>query len=335
MDECRQKIGRLAVISEWDNASAVPDKTALQNILTLGERILEASGICLGKSALVMVNDPENSSQAGFENALARVRERFLDQIDIIAVNAPGARYIDQKIAGIAAVDSDVIVLADSDCNYRPDWLLQLLSPLKDERVDYSHGRNMMMVDTIWGQAAAVYWFYPIEQEVPDGPNAIFFSNLAIRRSAYQSYPFPGNPGNRVACAMWVRGIGASGLRGVRTLAGADHPPSYGLRDVFMKALEYGTIDDSRYVVREMGRGSRLLRALIRLVREILHTLKRSVYVSLTLGLSPLRFVKILGIGLVYSVTTGVSQVISAMFRNPAVPRANPLVNSSVRIGTS
>ncbi len=42
-----------------------------------------------------------------------------------------------------------------------------------------------------------------------------------------------------------------------------------------------------------------------------------------------------LGIGLVYSVTTGVSQVIAAVFRNPAVPRANPSVNASVRIGTS
>lgn len=325
-----QSIGHIAVVSEWENAGAVPDETALKNICTLGERIVEASQFYSGVASLVMVSDPQVNSQAGFETALQEMRRRFSGRLDIVAVSAPGARYIDQKIAGIGAVDSDVIVFADSDCNYRPGWLGQLLAPLQDSGVDYSHGRNMMMTDTIWGQAAAAYWFYPMEVEVPSGPNAIYFSNLAIRRSSYARHPFPGNPGNRVACAMWLRGLNAAGLKGVKTLAGADHPPSYGLRDVFLKAIEYGTIDDSRYVARGMGRGARLGRAAIRLVREILHTLKRSFYVAATLKLSPLRIPAILGIGLVYSVTTGVTQIWSAAFANPPIPKPKPVVRATV-----
>lgn len=316
-------LGTLSVVAEWENAGDLADETALANILNLAARILEAKDLVQGTPTLVMVSDPLVSSRVAFERVVDMLRKRYGNQLTIKAIDAPGAEYTDQKHAGVAATDSDILVFADSDCRYNLNWLPQLLAPLSDSAVDYSHGRNVMMTGDIWGQAAAVYWFYPLEQEVPDGPNGIYFSNLAIRRKTYRRHPFPGRPGNRVACNIWIRGILQSGLVGRRTLAKADHPPAYGLAGVYKKAVDYGSIDDGRYVARGFSRPARLARALIRLVREILHSLKRSLYVGYTLRLNPLRVLATLGIGLLYAVVTGLSQIRAALFDNPPVPSKN------------
>jgi len=313
-------LGTLTVIAEWENAEDLADQTALANILNLAERIVEVRDIVAGKPGFVMVSDPLVSNAAAFGKVLSELCKQYGEKLAITSLDCPGGEYTDQKIAGVAATDSDIIAFADSDCRYHRDWLRTLLAPLANPDIDYAHGRNIMMVDSIWGQAAAVYWFYPLAQEVPDGPTFVYFSNLAFRRSAYLRYPFPGNPGNRVACAMWTRGLEASGLRGCKTMATADHPPAYGLGNVVRNAIDYSKIDDGRYAARNFGRGARVGRATLRLLREVLHSAKRCVYVGVVLRLNPLRVLQTLGIGLVYSLVTGIVQIGVAMFHTPQIP---------------
>lgn len=324
-------IGSVAVVVEWENAGSILDETAAANVLNLAERINEAAAFIEGTPTLVMVSDPLVSSRAAYDVVLTRLRQRFANQMSIVAVDSPGGEYTDQKIAGTAASRSDIVVFADSDVNYRPDWLGLLLAPLRDPAVDYAHGRNVMMVDDVWGRAAAVYWFYPLEQEVPEGPTFVYFSNLAIRRSAYQRYPFPGAPGNRVACAMWCRGLPESGLVGRPTMATGDHPPARGMAAVVKKALDYSRIDDGRYVARRLSRPARIFRASVRLLREILHSLKRAPYVAVLLGRGPLDALRCLGIGLVYAVVTGTAQIGVAMAPNPPTPRVSAPTPSVAR----
>mgnify|MGYP003350174534 CR=1 FL=1 len=54
---------------------------------------------------------------------------------------------------------------------------------------------------------------------------------------------------------------------------------------------------------------------------EILHTLKRTFYVGVTLRLSPLRALQCMGIGLVYAVVSGVRQIGVALAPNPPSPK--------------
>ena len=313
-------LGTVAIVVEWENAGSLLDETAAANIMNLAERIVEAADLIAGAPTLVMVSDPHVNSRAAYETVLMQLRQRFANQMTILAIDSPGGEYTDQKIAGVAASQSDLVVFADSDVRYRPNWLRLMLEPFHQPGIDYVHGRNVMMVDDLWGKAAAVYWFYPIEQEVPDGPTFVYFSNLAIRRSAYQRYPFPGNPGNRVACAIWCRGLATSGLVGKTSMAIGDHPPARGMAAVHKKALDYAGIDDGRYVARQISRPGRLFRASVRLVREILHSVKRSVYVGVTLRLSPLTAIQTLGIGLYYAALSGGAQMATALTASPAVP---------------
>lgn len=310
----------VSVVVEWENAGDIPDRAAMENLVNLADRIIEARAVIDGIPQLAVVNDPEVSSHASFEAVLKRLQKDFADKIEILPISSAGAKYMDQKIAGVAATKSDVIVFADSDCHYRPNWLVEILAPLANADVDFAYGRNVMMVDSFWGKAAAAYWFYPIEAELSHRLNFVYFNNLAIRRDAYRKHPFPGNPGNRLACAIWTRGIPAHDLKGVRTIATADHPPAYGISGVLRRAVEYGRIDDGRYAARNMGRINRLLRAAIRLVREILHSIKRSVYVGWKLGLGPVTILGTLGVGLIYAVVSGMTQIRAAIFESPAIP---------------
>ncbi|MFO1184045.1 MAG: glycosyltransferase family A protein [Bauldia sp.] len=323
-------IGSVSVVVEWENAGSILDETAVANVLNLAERIAEATDVIAGQPTLVMVSDPLVSSRGSYDTVLSRLRQRFANQMKIVAVDSPGGEYTDQKIAGTAASQSDIVVFADSDVVYRPGWLAQLLAPLHDPAVDYTHGRNVMMVDDIWGRAAAVYWFYPLEQEVPNGPTFVYFSNLAVRRSSYQRHPFPGAPGNRVACAMWCRALPESGLVGRPTMATGDHPPARGMAAVVKKGLDYSRIDDGRYVARNLSRPSRLFRATVRLLREIAHTLKRSIYVAVTLRRNPLEALQYVGIGLVYAVVTGIRQMALTLAPNPPTPKVSAAIGPPV-----
>lgn len=311
----------LAVIVEWENADDIPETMALANLINLGERLVEGGEAYRGAPQLVMACDPEKSSRAGFLKAYDAMKARFGNALALSPLEVPNSEYLDQKIAGVAASSSDIVIFADSDVAYRPDWLARLLAPLSDPAVDYAHGRNVMTTDTIWGRAACVYWFYPMESEVADGPRFVYFSNLAMRRSAYERYPFPGDPGTRVACAMWTRNLPASGLKGRPTMATGDHPPALGFAALVAKAVEYGAIDDGRYAARAFSRGSRFLRGFIRLLRETVGVLKRTPYVSWRLGVRPYEPFAFLGLGLTYAVVTGVSQMTFALTASPKTPR--------------
>lgn len=310
----------IAVIVEWENADDIPETMALSNLLNLGDRIVEARDDYADTATLVMVCDPTKSSRVGFEKAHDAMKARFGNAMAIVPLEVPNSEYTDQKIAGVAASQSDIVVFADSDVRYRSGWLSTMLEPFDDASVDYTTGRNVMMVDDFWGRAAAAYWFYPLESEVPDGPRFTYFSNLAMRRAAYERYPFPGNPGTRVACAIWTRGLGSTGLKLKRTMAIGDHPPALDFGAVVAKAVEYGSIDDGRYAARNFSRPSRFARGFIRLFRESLRVFKRTPFVAWRLGLGPLQFLGILGVGLVYAVVTGVSQMRAALFDSPQTP---------------
>lgn len=316
--------GSVSIVVEWENAGNILDRTAMANLVNLADRVVEARDEVNVTFQLVVVNDPEASSHAVFEAVVEQLRRDFGDKINILPIDSPNAKYVDQKISGVDATDSDIIVFADSDCDYRPGWLVEILAPFGNADVDFTYGRNVMMVDSFWGKAAAVYWFYPIEAELPNRQTFLYFNNFAISRDAYRKHPFPGDPGNRVACAIWVRGIVDHGLTGEPTTAMVEHPPAYGMSGVLRRAIDYGHIDDGRYVARRMGRGARLLRAIIRLIREILHTLRRCIYVGWKLRLSPVTVLGTVAVGLVYAVVSGLTQIWAALFESPAVPKVAP-----------
>jgi hypothetical protein len=318
-------VNSLSVIVEWENADDIPDTTALANLLNLGDRIVEAQDLFTGPATLVMVCDPLKNSRVAFDKAVDAMKERFGNRMVFKILEVPGSEYTDQKIAGAAATDSDIIVFADSDCRYRPTWLRQMLEPFRDPKVDYTHGRNVMMLDDVWGKAAAVYWFYPLEAEVPNGPTFVYFSNLAMRRAAYESYPFPGNPGTRVACAMWTRKLPQTGLRPRPTMATADHPPASGMAAVIAKAVDYGSIDDGRYAARDFGRGARFGRAFLRMLRETARVIKRTPYVAVRLKLNPLVALETAGIGFVYAFVSGFAQMRAALVDRPKTPTVAPI----------
>jgi len=310
----------LSVVVEWENAARQLEATALANVMNIAERILEGKNAFAGMPDLVMVSDPLVNSRAAFDQAVLQLRTKYGHQLRVITVDAPDGQYIDQKIAGIAATDSEVIVFLDSDCWYQPGWVESMIDPFYDPSVDFTFGRASMMSDDIWGQAAAIYWFYPISQELSGPATAVVFNSLAIKRTAYCRHPFPSQPGDRVAMSVWTFGLRTGALNGRGTLATAHHPPAVGTRSVIRSAVAHGYVDDSRYSARRYGRPLRLLFALNRLFREILHTIKRSGYVAIKLRLNPVRGLIVFGISLLYSVTTGLAQIWFALFSSPPTP---------------
>jgi hypothetical protein len=314
-------VGTVSIVLEWENAADCPDETTLNNVRGLADRIVEASSFIDGRPILVIASDPHASSRAAFEAVVSESRSSHSGRLDVVALDTPNARYVDQKAAGLAATDSDIIVFADSDCVYHENWLVNLLAPLADPASDFSFGRNFMMIDDLWGQAALVYWFYPVAHEPPPPKSGVYFNNFAIRRRAYSRHPFPVRPGSRLACAIWCRGLPASGLKGVAVPAAtADHPPPCGLRGVYARAIEYGRIDDGRYAARGFGRAPRFGRAMIRLIRVTSRSLRRGPSVAFKLRLGPVRILSMISVALMYAITTGLTQVRAALLETPEIP---------------
>ncbi|MBF2026656.1 MAG: glycosyltransferase family 2 protein [Oscillatoriales cyanobacterium C42_A2020_001] len=101
--------------------------------------------------------------------------------------------YYAAKMKGVALATGEVIVLADSDCVYEPNWLRSLLQPFADATVQAIAGETRTSSKGTYGLAISLtYIFPPFSQKNTLQPTRFYFcNNAAFRRLFLLKHPIP------------------------------------------------------------------------------------------------------------------------------------------------
>ena len=155
--------------------------------------------------------------------------------------------YYQAKMAAVRRARGEVVVFADSDCAYEPDWLERLLEPFRRPEVHAVAGSTGMIVSSAYEMGmSAVYFLHPLLRRRPDAPirhgDRYFANNAAFRRDLLERIPIPeGNRFLRGQCAAHAALLSAeSVVIWQQPLARAVHPPLRGTRRFVWRFLLLG-----------------------------------------------------------------------------------------------
>lgn len=106
----------------------------------------------------------------------------------------PGAEYADMKAEAQEVTTGEIVVWADSDCRYNPDWLRSLITPFA-ERPDIGIVRGETTVEIVgpYSLANALSFNFPRfsgEAELTGSPH-YHANNVAFRREVLEQVPLP------------------------------------------------------------------------------------------------------------------------------------------------
>jgi len=142
--------------------------------------------------------------------------------------------YYEAKTAGLDQTTGDIVVFADSDNVYKPQWLESLLAPFQGPRVEIVTGETAVDLVDLIGFAYAVGFYFPrFSSETGMRTVETYFSNnVAFRRSCLQRMPIPaGLPlyrGNEYLHSLTLRGEGVTIWKTPRARAVHGSPASLG-----------------------------------------------------------------------------------------------------------
>jgi glycosyltransferase involved in cell wall biosynthesis len=151
--------------------------------------------------------------------------------------------YEELKMAGANAATGEVVVFADGDCYYEPQWLEAMLTPFTDPSVQVVGGATAIDSSTAYGFGAGVaFSFTPLESSTkPYETNKFHLNNVAYRRALLQKIPIPSRrPCYRMGAlhAALLRSAGYAIWR--QPTARARHTPPNGFRHFMWRFLLFG-----------------------------------------------------------------------------------------------
>jgi hypothetical protein len=105
----------------------------------------------------------------------------------------PGENYYETKMRGALLSTSAIVVFADSDCTYNPDWLVGLLEPFEDNRVRIVAGETGFCDAGPYGLALSIAHSFDgySEKNSLYRVNNYYANNVAFRRSVLVDLPIP------------------------------------------------------------------------------------------------------------------------------------------------
>ncbi|HUP25196.1 MAG TPA: glycosyltransferase family 2 protein [Thermoanaerobaculia bacterium] len=140
--------------------------------------------------------------------------------------------YYQAKMTAVREARGEIVVFADSDCAYEPDWLERLLEPFQRDEVQAVAGHTGMTVsDTFEMGMSAVYFLHPQLSRRPGDTvrpgHRYFANNVAFRRTLLERRPIPeGRQFLRGQCTAHAEQLAADGVViWQQPHARAVHPP--------------------------------------------------------------------------------------------------------------
>jgi glycosyltransferase involved in cell wall biosynthesis len=182
--------------------------------------------------------------------------------------------YYQAKMAAVREARGDIVVFADSDCAYEPDWLERLLEPFQRADVQAVAGHTGMTVSNTFELGmSAVYFLHPQLRRRPADavrPGSRYFANnVAFRRELLERRPIPeGKQFLRGQCTAHAEQLAVDGvIIWQQPHARAVHPPLRRARAFVWRFILVGEEEVMRARLKQ--RGAAMLSAVVqRLARR-------------------------------------------------------------------
>ncbi|MEE9216378.1 MAG: glycosyltransferase [Anaerolineales bacterium] len=123
----------------------------------------------------------------------ASVRERDLEWIlrdlpTATFIRFPNATYFRSKNRALDAATGAIVVFADSDVRYTPEWLQRILDTFHDDEVNLVVGKTMYEPGFLSGTQNLVDW--AATRPHSGWTDWFYGNNLAVRRARFQDFRF-------------------------------------------------------------------------------------------------------------------------------------------------
>jgi hypothetical protein len=311
----------IAVILEWENATGLERETSLAFLRALLESLQDSRAARQHDLCLLLVFD-ERVDAGPLEADLRALWPGLKADIEVGLLQAPGTPYYAKK--GLAAffTDADIIVFADSDCDYAPGWLDALVTPLLNDETDLTCGDTVAAHGTSFVErTSALAWFFPTN--TPHDPlrtksqRRFFANNFAAKTSALRACPPPRHAGSRSHGRLWLQRWNRAGLRH-RKVPGAlaRHKQYETVSALLARAWLFGKDKDYGHAALDRGQGYRLSRAVAAFFELPVKFLRRFVLASRGL-LKPVEIVPAFLLGLLFQGIAATAQLVHAVRGRP------------------
>lgn len=157
----------------------------------------------------------------------------------------PTTGYYKAKMVGAQVATGEIIIYADSDCIYEPQWLRSLLTTFtQDESIQVVAGETTTRGRGPYGTAMALTYIFPqYSGKTQLAPTSQYFlNNVAFRRDFLLQHPIPAElPLYRGNCVVHVQTLKRDGYTiWLNPNARATHAPPDGLSHFFWRFLLIG-----------------------------------------------------------------------------------------------
>ena len=172
-----------SIAIETDNLAAVDLeelRSCLDTLDRQGEVLRKADGVFVADGGMVP------------ERLLQELKSRF-PWLTILHADV-GASYIELKLAGALATNSEVIVFCDGDVRYEPGWLTAMLEGFQERPdADLIAGETTTPITGPYSLAFALTFNFPrLTGQKHLSPSSTYWSNnVAVRRATLERIPLP------------------------------------------------------------------------------------------------------------------------------------------------
>lgn len=156
--------------------------------------------------------------------------------------------YYDSKMYGVSLASGDIIIFADSDCCYSPNWLESMLTSFaQDASIQVVAGETAMAITGPYSLAMAMTYIFPPfgRKQSLHAAAGYYCNNVAFRREFLQHCPIPSKlpiyRGNCSTHAATIKKLGHTIWK--QPQARATHAPPENLAHFFWRFLLMGSDD--------------------------------------------------------------------------------------------
>lgn len=225
-----------ALVIEWENATLCAEDRPQRMLAALAAQLAALAPDASWE--LAFLHDSRLVDMAAIRAALAAqdpglaARARFIP--------APAQTYYQLKNLGARSTAGEIIVFLDSDVIPEPGWLGRMLAAFDDPRVDALSGNCYVEPSSFLGRVFNLCWFFDPrttgDRLLPH--HRFVANNFAIRRRAFERFPFEGDVAMRAQCVQLARRLRDAGM-GLYLHEGAHvaHPPPNGFAGLLAHAL--------------------------------------------------------------------------------------------------
>lgn len=276
----------ICCVLEWENAEGLEREEARHFLGALIQK-LEAFGESQNRKMELMIIFDEDVPKDDIEEDLTLSEAGPADRVEIKLLCAPGTGYYDKKGLAPYFTEADLLIYADSDCAYVPDWLEQHITAIEVEGASVSSGYTQALAPANLIEEVCTYaWFFPSEDPRDrlhrKAKNRFFANNFAAKRSVLLDVPLPRLDASRGHGGVWTKRLAERQVKLVKLPgARADHKQYDTVGDMFKRALILGRDKDFGLFINGAGRGKRIWRSFVALFETTVKFLQRFFTVAM------------------------------------------------------